>query len=250
MATDDMASRGGNTRHMSRIWWALATAAIAAALTACSNGQEQTFPDDSFAVIANADIGTGTSRILVGVVGPGGERLGSPDQTVAFEVFPSGAPEAGTQVPATWMWIVEPALGLWRADVELDREGPWTVVVTPEHGELLPAAQFIALAATAAPSIGEVAPVVATPTLTDRSIEALTTDDSPDPRFYRTSLDQAIAEGNETVLVFSTPAYCVSAACGPLLDIVKEVAPDFPETEFIHVEVYEGFDQPNFVRSR
>lgn len=33
--------------------------------------------------------------------------------------------------------------------------------------------------------------------------------------------------------------------CGPTLNIVKKVSPDFPELTFIHVEVYENLDDPS-----
>jgi hypothetical protein len=121
------------------------------------------------------------------------------------------------------------------------------VTVIPEEGPALDGVQFLVRTDTASPNIGEVAPTPQTPTTADEPIEALTTDREPDLRFYRTSLDQAVASGQRTVLVFATPAYCTSAACGPLLNIAKDVAPGYPDTEFIHVEVYTGIEEPGFV---
>ena len=48
------------------------------------------------------------------------------------------------------------------------------------------------------------------------------------------------------MVVFSTPAYCQTAACGPLLDEVKRLAPDHPDVDFIHVEVFTGLTDPDF----
>ncbi len=31
-----------------------------------------------------------------------------------------------------------------------------------------------------------------------------------------------------------------------MLDTVKEVAPDYPDVNFIHIEVYTGFNEPGF----
>ena len=69
---------------------------------------------------------------------------------------------------------------------------------------------------------------------------ALSTDDEPVIFFYETSVADALAAGDPFLLIFSTPAFCRTATCGPALDIVKTVAPEFQErVTFIHVEPYQ-----------
>ena len=226
----------------------MALALVALAMTAIAAcGEEPTFPDDSFAVVANADIGTGPSRLLIGVVSESGSRLGSPEDSMIVRVERANDPSSEVTVEPTFLWIIDGAIGLWRADVEFDQAGPWQLTVEPASGDPLEPIQFLVLDETYAPNIGDAAPASTTPTLADRTMAELTSDSDPDERFYEVSLDDAIANGDETVLVFSTPAYCVSAACGPLLNIVKDVASEFPDTRFIHVEVYEGITEPDFV---
>ncbi len=58
------------------------------------------------------------------------------------------------------------------------------------------------------------------------------------------SIADALRRKQPFVVVFSTPAYCSSAACGPPLDIVQEVAKRSPDLTFIHVEVYD-LDDPS-----
>ncbi len=71
-------------------------------------------------------------------------------------------------------------------------------------------------------------------------IAAISTDDNPDPDFYRESVAGALAAHEPFALVFATPAFCTSATCGPTLDMVKSVAADFKgRMSFIHVEPYE-----------
>jgi len=42
--------------------------------------------------------------------------------------------------------------------------------------------------------------------------------------------------------VFSTPVYCVSRFCGPVTDLVAELAAEYGDrADFIHVEIYEDF---------
>ena len=44
-------------------------------------------------------------------------------------------------------------------------------------------------------------------------------------------------------MVFSTPAFCATATCGPTLDIVKSLADAYPDgVNFVHAEVYENLD--------
>jgi hypothetical protein len=49
-----------------------------------------------------------------------------------------------------------------------------------------------------------------------------------------------VGSGRPTWIVFATPAFCQTATCGPTLDIVKSVAPDYKDrVDFIHVEPYQ-----------
>jgi hypothetical protein len=205
-----------------------------------------TFPADSFAVVANADIGTGRSRILLGVVDVGGARLGSPDHDVTISVSPADATGQVQTAHGIWTWIIEDVFGLYRAEFELDRPGVWQAVVQPETGPPLPETGFNVVADTAAPALGEPAPLTATPTSSEHPFAEITTDPDPDPRFYELSLDDAATNGRPTVAVFSTPAFCQTATCGPLLDIVKGIAPSYPDVDFVHIEVYTNLTDPDF----
>jgi hypothetical protein len=224
----------------------LAGAAVLAVVLAGCGGEEPTFPDGSFIVIANRDIGTGPNRVLLDVAQADGGRLGSPEHQIEVEISPIDHAGAVQRVPGVFTWMVEGAAGLYRADFDFDAPGSWAVTVHPESGDPLPWFPITVLAETFAPNVGELAPVAPTPTLDELAIEELTTDPDPDPRFYELSLEEAIASGRKTVLVFSTPAYCQTAACGPLLIITKELASDHPDVNFIHVEVYTGLADPDF----
>lgn len=224
----------------------LTIAGLGILASACGGGVEPSFPEDSFGIVANRDIGTGTSRVLVGVLQPDGSRLGSPDIGVDLIASPSDDTSATQSVPGVFVWIIEDVVGLYRAEFDFDRPGTWVVTVQPENGEALEPAALNVLVETVSPNIGDLAPVVDTPTLADFPYAELTTDPSPDPRFYEISLPDAVASGNPTVLVFSTPAYCQTAACGPLLDLVKGAAGDYPDVNFVHVEVYTGLTDPDF----
>ncbi len=217
-------------------------------LTAACGGAAEppTFPEGAFAIRASSDIGLGNERLLLGVGDAAGTRLGSPEEAVTIAVHPEDDPDAVQTTQGLWTWIVEGAIGLYRATFDFDLPGIWVATVTPETGPDLEPVLFSVAEDPFAPALGEAAPAAPTPTLDDLPIEELTTDPDPDPAFYETSLPDALAAGDPTVLVFSTPAYCQTAACGPLLDHVKAIAPDHPGVTFIHVEVYTGLTDPDF----
>jgi hypothetical protein len=226
----------------------LVAAAIAVAATgaACGSGPS-TFGDDAIGVRASTDVGVGRERLLLGVAALDGTRLGSPQDAVSFELSPVEDPGSVQLVPATFTWILEDVVGLYRAEADFDRAGPWQAIIVPEEGNPLEPVLFNVFAEPLAPALGAPAPVAPTPTLDDLPIAELTTDDQPDLRFYEMSLAEAIESRRPTVLVFSTPAYCQTSACGPLLDTVKGMAPDYPDVNFIHVEVFTGLAEPDFV---
>jgi hypothetical protein len=87
---------------------------------------------------------------------------------------------------------------------------------------------------------------VETPTLATAEIDDLTTDHDPLLSLYEIPLDKALSNGRKTVAIFATPAYCTSAACGPMLDQTKTMAHAHPDVDFLHIEVYGGFNEPGF----
>lgn len=213
----------------------------------CSgDGSTAAFPEGALAVNASSDVAVGNNRLLVGVSLPDGTRLGSPDDTVSIEIAPLEDPSATTAFPARFTWIVPDVVGIYTADVEVDRPGAWSLAVIPDDGAAVTPTAFQAREQPLTPAVGTAAISVPTPTLADATIEALTTDPAPDPRFYETSLDDAVASGRPTVVVFATPAFCQTASCGPMLDVVKDVATAEPDVGFVHVEVYEGFGEEGF----
>ena len=38
--------------------------------------------------------------------------------------------------------------------------------------------------------------------------------------------------------VVATPAFCQTVICGPVLDLLVDLVPDFPDIAFIHAEVF------------
>ena len=69
-------------------------------------------------------------------------------------------------------------------------------------------------------------------------VSKISTDPTPDPAFYQTSVADALAAHKPFMLVFATPKFCQTAQCGPTLDLLKPVAAANPDVTFINVEPY------------
>ena len=175
-----------------------------------------------------------------------GRRRGGPDEMVTLVASPLDAPDTKIEADATFTWVVPDAFGLYLADVPFDRAGTWQIDFAISTGEETEPFLIDIAAEPTTTAIGEVAPRVETPTVLNTSIEDLTTDTDPLLSLYEVSLDEALSNGRKTVVIFATPAYCTSAACGPMLTQTKAMSAEYPDVDFLHIEVYGGFNEPGF----
>lgn len=173
--------------------------------------------------------------------------VAAPDVTtsLAFYDLAKDPATAVATVSGTFIRAAPPPdpRGLYHATVTFPEAGDWGVQITvqqPGQPVTTSRVQFTVLAATTTPAIGAAAPASQTPTATTTAgIAAISTDTSPDPAFYRTSVAGALAAHTPFVVVFATPQFCQSQICGPTLDTVKAAATPFESTvDFIHVEPY------------
>lgn len=203
--------------------------------------------EEAFAVVASSDLALGSERILVAVAGPNNQRLGAPDLEASLEAFPADAPDEVQSIPMSWVWAVPDVSGLYRGVVDFDRAGAWTTRLTI-GGNVLSDTLVVVTDLPATVAVGSAAPASVTPTAADvTDLAEITTDPDPEPELYDLSVSDAISNGRPTVVVFSTPAFCQTAICGPTLDVVKEAAAVISGVDFVHVEVYEGMTEPGFV---
>ena len=199
-------------------------------------------------IIVSSERAVGRNRFLLSLADSENELIASPDLPVTLSFFDlTTAPDRPSSAAqdASFLWSVEGEAGLYRASVDFPCSGPWGAEVTalPEGGSPQTArVVFDVLPAGSTPPLEAPAPAAVTPTAADAATAARTisTDDDPDPDFYRQSLDQALEGDEPVVLVFATPAFCATRVCGPTLDIAKDVAADYKDTaSFVHAEPYE-----------
>ena len=99
---------------------------------------------------------------------------------------------------------------------------------------------FNVLEKPAVPAIGD--PVPATHNLTIHDVENVAEIDThiPPDEMHDLSVAQALEEGNPFVVVWSTPAFCISQICGPVTDVVNALqGPYRDRVNFIHIEPWD-----------
>lgn len=135
-------------------------------------------------------------------------------------------------------WVVYPAIAT---------AGNWGLLAqVVEPGGQVVEAQFVieVLDKPKAPAIGDAALPSANRTVaTEPALEKLTSDVEPNAALYQMTVAEAITNGRPSVVVFSTPGFCQTAVCTPVLESVKTVyTQQSDRANFIHIEVYKQFN--------
>lgn len=157
---------------------------------------------------------------------------------------PEGPPDitAGPASRGRGVYVVE--------SFRFDRPGFWEVEVTAPlpAGPATGTAPFQVYPEPRVPAVGERAPRTENLTLGSDArrgaidSRAETEGQIPDPELHRTTIADAIADGRPVLAAFSTPVYCQSQFCGPVTDMVSELAGEYEDrATFIHVEVWHDF---------
>ncbi|MGA7271556.1 MAG: hypothetical protein WB239_10835 [Acidimicrobiia bacterium] len=191
-------------------------------------------------------IQVGEARVLLGLVDPDSQSFLASPSLSATATFVGPDHQSISDIPLDFAWAVPEVRGLYEARTDFPSPGNWSVTVSAEGYPTTDPAVVVVSQETAMPQVGDSAPPAVTRTLDDGPLSEISSDPDPDPDFYRLSLDQALADGKPTVVVFATPAFCTSATCGPMLDTVKGVAADHPGADYVHVEIYQNLDATSF----
>ena len=248
----------------------LIVAALDAAPSAMAATRQVTFT----AQVVSYDLAVGSGqRVLVGLLA-GNEGLvafGNVEfdfEYLGTEERPLDAPAAGPTTTATYMLVAgftvddppssprlfkpSQAIGVYAADdVAFDRAGQWRVTTSVRFGKktarvpttftVVPKHRVIAVGATAPRTENPLAGSTTTPA---RAVDsrASTTVAAPDPALHMTSIASSLAAGIPTVVVVSTPTFCISQFCGPITDSADALAREYEgRVAFVHLEVWRNY---------
>ena len=195
-------------------------------------------------LFVSSEIVTGENRFLVGLINQNDAPVASPAIDIGVEFFDLADSETDPvfSIDTEFVWTVKPLRGLWIGKADFPNAGEWGAEVTVNGAgfDEKVTGTFIVKKESATPAIGDPRQPSDTPTADDADdLSEISTDAKPDPRFYQLSVADAVSSGKPFVLTFATPKFCTSKVCGPTLDIVKKVAPDYPDMNFIHVEPFD-----------
>lgn len=199
---------------------------------------------DFIPLLVNSELAVGSQRIMVELQDSAGRSLTSADLDVQINIYDLALSTRAAVAGAagTFRWLIPDTKAIYTfAPVTFSEAGDWGLEVTATgQPDRTARVTFSVRDATTTPAIGADAPPSDTLTATDpAALPAISTDSHPDLAFYTLSVKDAIAAGKPFVLVFATPLFCTSGTCGPALDLVKQVAPNYAgRVNFIHVEPY------------
>lgn len=229
--------------------------------------------------VASYDLAAGSpQRFLVGLLAPDSGLIVGGEVTLAFRYLGSSAEEPTAQdagelkaseVPASFTPVAggvappdgegprmregDEGVGVYEArGVDFDEAGFWSVTVngTVEGQPIESSAAFevapdhrIVTAGEPAPRTANLLP--ADPEAPAKAVDSRAGDDGsvPDPELHELTVADAIATAKPTMVVVSTPVFCVSRFCGPITDSVQDLAAEYGDrANFVHIEVWRDFE--------
>jgi len=203
-------------------------------------------PDNSFVSFGTVDV----SFSLVGDATKAGEQPG-PTATAVF-VPTYGMPERSSRPMVTQP---DEGRGVYEAtDVVFDTPGVWVAEVNADVQGLGPQTAQASFAVQEHPSLpapGDRAQRTENLTVHSKGVplaaidsRAASTGSIPDPGLHQWTIARAVAEGRPVLVVFATPAFCVSRFCGPVTDMVEDLSRRYDDRAvFIHIEIWKDYDR-------
>jgi hypothetical protein len=266
-----------------KLWLSLLLLPILSVLAAaCSGGgEDEKFPDlvvlggeDVQPIINNSEIVVGPNRLVLGVLGPNSQLIVDAKVHLVFYELTGGEAikrfeaEGVSRVPAREAGIEEQVvhihpdgsrhihtnvgeeIGFYTANVTFDRPGDWGVemIVQSENPKLETTLRPRFNVITRGPT-----PIVGDPAPRSRNLTAADVDDitqidssaSPSELLHTATIADAIAAGKPTLVLFAVPGFCTSRLCGPELEIMRKLYPQYEgRAEFIHVEFFKDPGNP------
>ena len=196
-------------------------------------------------LLINSEILKGPNRFLFSLTDRANKLVAAPDVKVHLLFYDVDTAEntVAFEDDARFLWAIEGEQGLYVASVDFPDAGRWGTkfeATFPDGVVKSVRADYDVAETGTTPPLGAKAPSIDTPTAADvgGDLAKLSSDQAPDPRFYETSIADALAAGKPFVVTFATPAFCQTRLCGPTLETVKAAAKDYPEVTFINVEPY------------
>jgi hypothetical protein len=217
------------------------------ALTACGGADAPAEPPlELQLVVATDDFAVGPTRVPF-IIYSGVDRVADAQSVTIYlyDLAPE-TPELVWEGAATGYNDYE--VPYWTINLELPRAGYWGLGAEIALADGRQATGQFAIEAQAqslGPAVGARPPASQNRTLdSEPDINRLTSDfNTPDPALYQMTVAEAMRSGRPTVVAFTTPAFCATQICAPVLESVKQARQQVGDrVNFIHIEVYQEFE--------
>ena len=218
--------------------------------TACGGSEAIVPPTEEFggpqyaAVVITSDMAVGRERLAFGVLTRDGGPLRAETATVRTYYLPDNSDGREARQTLTAEFLAWPTVaGVFVAYPEFDIAGSWELeaeLTTSDGTEVAAKSAFPVKETSDTPAIGDPAPASVTPKASDvEDLSRITTAGEPDLGLYAVSIHEAASEAKPFVVLFATPAYCVSFTCGPQVQELSGLREKYEgRANFIHVEVF------------
>lgn len=244
----------------------LTSIALTLLLAACGDDDDRVIltpvTAEYFPATISSDVAVGSNRFVMGLLTQ--EQVPVPDADLRLRFFfpaDSDSPALKSEMDAVAVTIQKSyththsdgtvesheagEVGVYVANVAFDTAGSWVVEVsgTLKDGEAIETQTnlFSVRDESLSPGIGEPAPQSVQAILSDvTDIREIDTSVEPIPEMHDKTIAEAVTSGTPSVIVFATPAFCVSQICGPTKDFVDDLYDVYAsEANFVHVEPYD-----------
>ena len=207
-------------------------------------GQDEFGGPDYAALVITSDMAVGPSRVAFGVADRDGFPVRADAATVRVYYLPADRDdgELKSTVEAAFLDWPTTAQGVFEAVLEFDAAGHWQIeadLAGPDGKEITASSAFNVQEKSSTPALGSPAPASVTPKAADvEDLAHISSAVEHDPDLYQLSIHEALAEDKPLIVVFATPAYCLSATCGPQVSELTSVKAKYAgRANFIHIEV-------------
>ena len=255
--------RGTLTQNSRNLGAWIIGALLLGALGACSTSQNSTptvvpsatpIPDQGAVLnilLGSTDLAVGENRLFFALLDADGEPVKQESVALSFAYQDgTGTTSKGELTAVFRQWPYD--RGVYTVQVSFDMAGTWRMDVDSQMPGLSTAdspsgtgraSALVEVGQTSmTPALGSRPPSSRSKTLGDVDrLEELTTDTAPDEELYSMTIAEALLAGKPLVVTFATPAFCLSATCGPQVDVVKDVKAGYlGRVNFIHIEVFDN----------
>ncbi len=237
--------------------------------TALTSARVTPAPSQPQLVIVSSDVAVGPNRFVLGLLDAQGALVKDAQLHLSFvKLNTAGQPEGvkgetdartltvqkdyvATRSDGTLETRSAGSVTVYVAQAQFDVSGSWggggarcgSPRVGPAPAPPLPVitAAFDVGDRTKSVPIGQAAPRTRQLVLKDvGDIAKIDTSNPANPEMHNLTIADAVSSGRATVIVFATPAFCMSQTCGPVKETVDQLYAKYKgQANFIHVEPYD-----------